>query len=648
MYKRLFIFTSIIFATKANDSIALTAPEELTEIIKHHNGDFGLITRGGSTRPVTDVFYNIPITNTKLSGSGDGLELTQSGRYYIANNLRRPIASSGSFLKITGQNIVVDMNGCTIQGELSTATNIGIEIAPSVKNTKLINGSFTSIKGPGIKIDTSCKTVEIKDVTITACGDFGVWSNGTSGNVVNNLTMDNVHITDGNGEQDSSDNAFGAYITYTNNATINNCSFNNQLPTTGTNSEAYGIGIVSSSDITLNNCTANSNASIGTDPGYGFVISACTNIHANNCSALKNSSNSTGACYGFSLSGATTNCTLNNCIAKQNSAGSTGNSVGYYADSTTSHNNEFINCLAQDNSSAGAGSSYGFYSAGGDNWIFKNCSAIGHSSSGTTAAGFFLATTNVNYQLTNCTSSANATSHASGNVYGFYGSAMESCLFDHCKATGNIASGTGGNTYGFHSVGGTSNVWDGCEATGQKLSSTSAVSGIVAGIAVITSEKLSTIKNGNFSGNSAVGAATSNTCKVFGILLGGESSGSVDKMTISNNQIKSNAVTATNGEATKLVGLYDNTADCNSLISGNTIALNGTNRLDIGSAPDFNIDSAGYAVSNAVGGLNIYLTYSNGQNIADIVVETDVSNMQALSTGLEGWTNYLIVPNEAA
>ncbi len=86
--------------------------------------------------------------------------------------------------------------------------------------------------------------VEIKDVAITACGDFGVWSNGTSGNVVNNLTMDNVHITDGNGEQDSSDNAFGAYISYTNNATLNNCSFNNQLPTTGTNSESTAVSCI--------------------------------------------------------------------------------------------------------------------------------------------------------------------------------------------------------------------------------------------------------------------------------------------------------------------------------------------------------------------------------------------------------------------
>ena len=86
----------------------------------------------------------------------------------------------------------------------------------------------------------------------------------------------------------------------------------------------------------------------------------------------------------------------------------------------------------------------------------------------------------------------------------------------------------------------------------------------------------------------------------------------------------------------------------NSLISGNVFSLNGNKSLNIGSAPNYDIDSSDLSIDGSGnGGLNMYLTYDSGQNVADIVNETDVSNMQALSTSLMGWTNLLVVPEQS-
>lgn len=584
--------------------------------------------RSGSTNPVTDVFYNIPLTNTKLSTTAtSGVELKQSGRYYIANNFTRAIAANASYVLISGKNIVLDMNGCTIQGDLQTSSSTakGISIANGLRNIRVLNGAVTGLQGDGINVGTGCDTIVLEKIRITNYQDNGVTFQGSS---TKNITLSDVHVTTSSSPTST---AYGLNLAGTTTGLVENCSFNNSTSASG--SVAAGAVITGCQDVTFKNCEANSNT--GTvAAGYGFAMltTASSGLKFVNCVANNNTSSTVGQAVGFYANVALSDSRFEGCEASSNSTGAHAaaavGAAGFAFETTACPNNSFVNCVASGNTSATA-------------------------TAGSIVAGFALNITGSdNCRFDGCEATANSVTGALlGSICaGFYSTGNDNCRWNACKAIGNTNASVAGITCGFQLTGGgVSNVVNACEANGQ-YSSVDALTGRIVGIELGNSEKLSTVSNCTVVGNAyttaAGGAAAS--CGVYGILLGTSGTG-VDKCTVMKNTVRSTAMTLYNAAKTNtaLAGLRDFTTDSTSLLSGNVLALNGFARLNIGSAPNYDIDAADLKADASSGGLNIYLTYDNGQNVADIVVETDVSNMQALSTGLEGWTNYLIVPQQA-
>lgn len=625
------------FAVKADKAALLIgSPETVKEVLSQHLGGFqvsetGLeeIKRSGSTNPVTDVFYNIPLTNSKLSSSASstvpGIELRQSGRYYIANNFTRALAADATFVKISGSNIVLDMNGCTIQGDLQAAastTAIGISINNSVSNIRILNGAITGILGTGISAGTGIDTLSLEKIKVAKYQDTGISIGATN----KNLYMSDVNVTT---SVSATGAAYGLQLAGTTTGIIQNSSFNNNTATGATNSAGVYLS-GSCNDVTFKAVEANENTGTSTADHAGFNIGAASSgLKFINCTANNNGSSGAGRGFGFlnAASAILTDSKFEGCEASSNSCGA-------YA------------------SVALACAGFGILSASTNN-TFVNCTASGNTSSTDTAgaivAGFALALTGAdNNRFDSCVSAANSITGTTNATIcaGFYSTQNDNLRFDNCKSLGNSTAAVAGLIYGFILTGGgNSNVVNSCESNGNNVSVAEAT-GTVVGIHLGNGETLSTISNCTVVGNADVGTGTAGTSSVYGILIGTSGTG-VSRCSVLRNTVRSTAITSNTGASHTLAGLRDFTTSSNSLLSGNVLALNGFARLSIGSAPNYDISSSDLSASSTTGGLNIYLTYSDGQNVADIVVETDVSNMQALSTGLEGWTNYLIVPQQA-
>jgi uncharacterized delta-60 repeat protein len=340
-----------------------------------------------------------------------------------------------------------------------------------------------------------------------------------------------------------------------------------------------------------------------------------------------------GSGKGLFLTGSTKNCIFSNCFINNISGNSQGSAYGFYLDSA--NNCLFKNCEALTNDGANNTSTVSGFrlESASTNNRFVDCISSGHTVSGTTSTVYGWQVASNNNRFSNCTGSEIGSS-SGGVAYGFYFSSVSSNRLLNCEAISNEASGAT-NCYGFYSTAGNSNLFESCKGSANKTAT-----GICAGIALDAAETLSTIYKGEYSSNQVT-----STGSCYGIVLDPSNSSGVSKCVIRDNQANMNLATA---NTATLAGFRDFTSDSNSLISGNVFALNGNAVLSIGSAPDYNIDSSDLTIDGSGnGGLNMYLTYDSGQNAADMFVETSVSNMQALSTSLMGWTNLLIVPQQS-
>lgn len=330
----------------------------------------------------------------------------------------------------------------------------------------------------------------------------------------------------------------------------------------------------------------------------GISVSTSKNVKVNGVNSVNHASPTATDVYGLSLASCTNVDVLNSNFNDNGTTGKTG--IGITLSSCSNSN-------------------------------IQNCNTSGNN--GTSAYGIRL-TTCTSMNITNCYAKNNvATTGTAAGIH--YSSTSTDNVTESCEAMYNRATSAGGNAYGLYSTGGTANVFDRCVGASQ-----SATTGIAFGIGLDSSETLSTVSNGSFYGN-----RVSSTGEAYGVRFA-STGASVTKCCLRDSSIKTNNATASGAT---LAGFRDWSTDCNSLISGNTIALNGDKRLNVGSAPNYDIDSSDLTIDGSGnGGLNLYLTYTDSKNVVDMVVETDVSNLQAVSTALQGWTNILIVPSEQA
>ena len=649
MKKLMLIMLAFAATISAKQAIVFSEnTEEIADVLAKYMGsskvsdaDLKITKIGGlPNQTVTPVFNNIALTNSGMPSAGYTVQ--QSGNFYLANALRKILGTAGAaFITVRASNVNLNFNTMSVQGELtandaSLIDCIGVLISSSavnqtLSNLSVFNGGISQVPGMGIKVVTSSSYpvsgLTLRNLEISYNQDSGIQFTGIDGAESKDLTMENVLCSGGTGAQRSGIAAYGAELIQIIGGKITNCRFNGQTPASG-NGLATGLSVVGCSDLVIANCEATANVANGSGNAAGFLFqtTASESIRLIDCAASTNSS-TTGKGIGFRASASLSNSTFIDCTANGNATGATTTAAmqagGFVFDTAASTGNKFRNCEASSNTSSTATASslvagFAFNVASCNNNKFYNCLASGNSITGATAAS---------------------------SVYGFFLTGSDNCQLDGCKALSNENQSATGSVYGINITGGNnSNVINNCEASSNVLTSATHTAGNCVGIQLDDNEKLSTISNCLVVGNA--GVSSCEDCVIVGIQLGSTSTG-VDRCSVIKNTVRSTAVLSSGDNTNTLAGLYDRTTSCNSLIAGNKLILNGFSRLDIGSAPAFNIATTDLTTAGASQkGLNLYLTYSDtaGQNVADIVVETDVSNMQALSTGLEDWTNYLVVP----
>lgn len=198
----------------------------------------------------------------------------------------------------------------------------------------------------GIQVKAGVKNITIKDGTITGFTGDGISIEGTSGNEVLNITLENVTL---------SANRNGVVGTYVHNATLSNLNIHDSSSTNDT----YGVSFSNSQSVSVSDTVSVRN--ITTTSGKkatGISFNACRASSATNCTCNNNQghSDATGI-YIFDnpidgYSNEITRCVCNNNVS------SNGDAMGIHLE--TCDLVHVKNCEANNNNALLAGkSSYG-------------------------------------------------------------------------------------------------------------------------------------------------------------------------------------------------------------------------------------------------------------------------------------------------
>src|SRR3990167_926501 len=172
MKKLMLIMLAFAATISAKQAIVFSEnTEEIADVLAKYMGSSKVsdadlkITRGGlPNQTVTPVFNNIALTNSGMPSAGYSVQ--QSGNFYLANALRKPLGSTGAaFITVRASNANLNFNTMSVQGEL-TANNasltncIGVLISSSavsqdLANISVFNGGISQVPGMGLKVVTS-------------------------------------------------------------------------------------------------------------------------------------------------------------------------------------------------------------------------------------------------------------------------------------------------------------------------------------------------------------------------------------------------------------------------------------------------------------------------------------------------------------
>lgn len=352
------------------------------------------------------------ISQTSLSSSATNMyTIQQGGIYYLANDIdAAPSSTNRRVIKITANNVVLNLNGMTISQSHSNSQSglNAIDIASSVSNVTIMNGFINNVSDVGINVGTNCNNIRISNVSINNCDSCGLLFN-----TVNNVTLKNVDATNCNGTGTSApgNDAFGLYMSSCSNFSIEDCHFDYNRAS-GTR-PAYGIELTSCNDGIIKNTSGSANNGIGS-VCYGFYITACNAISLENCTATANSTTTSGNCDGFHIDGTSNAIKLKNCLSQGNA--SAASSSGFYL-------GQCKYCVVEEcessYNSGSSGETNGFHLALGQGNTIIKCKAIANTHDSGDCYGIKLNTSETSSIITECESSSNTTT-TSGVTYGIY------------------------------------------------------------------------------------------------------------------------------------------------------------------------------------------------------------------------------------
>ncbi len=540
---------------------------------------------------VDPVFHEAPITSTNLTKTAAVMyEITSSGSYYIANDLtvKGTIATSPTFIKISASNVSLNLNSQNIIFDTASAQTdcIAIEVAASLSNVSIFNGTITGIKGTGIKIGSGCSFVEVKDMLIQKCDNVGM-----TFDTANNVNIENVTITGCSGESTTTSIATAAKFATCTNVSIKKSNFNNNISTLTPSTtdpatdleDTISLYITNSTGITIEDCNANSNKG--------------------------------GTCYGLRLTGSK-GCAILNC----NFIGNEGQQgIAYGCSLESCQSTRIEGCTSQYNTSAQS-DAVGFNISGSTGLTFRKAIANYNftPTAGINTYGFKLASSNSN-QFIDSEAIANLSTKL---CYGFHlSSASNDNKFQSCSAQYNTSSGVvtagGSSSYGFYLTAGQANSIDKCIVNGNgNFNSASPISSIGCGIAFNVGETRSMITNSEIFDNSSIVGES------YGIKFGSATE------TILSCLVKYTKMSNNKGGA-KSYGFKDFSADMSSLLIAN---------ISFGHGKIGQLNASNAIIDTGL--LNYMLTFTDtSKKATSFIKDIDTSTLDTLSTANPNFSN---------
>ncbi len=224
-------------------------------------------------------------------GDGDVFEITKSGVYCLIED----VSFTGTFaIKITANNVVLDLKGHTISGGSGTD---GI-VVDGATNVTIKNGNVCNVVENGILISNDSKHVMVMDIKVinaASSAGAGIKIMGST-----DVVFKRCEASDSTGDEDDT-NGIGFLITsYSNHCILKNCVARNN------GQRGYQIE-ESSSDCCFIQCKAQNN---GND-GFKVDSTAGSNNIFLSCVAQKNIND------GFEADG--DNTVLSHCVSIKNS-----------------------------------------------------------------------------------------------------------------------------------------------------------------------------------------------------------------------------------------------------------------------------------------------------------------------------------------
>lgn len=378
------------------------------------------------------------ISQTNLSSSATNMyTIQQSGRYYIDSNLYAlPGGANRRVIKITANNVVLDLNGMVIsQAHTNTQSGLNaVDIASGVSNVTIMNGFINDVTDVGINVDTNCNNIRLLNLGISNCNGGGLQFN-----TVTNIYMENVSVTKCNGQG-----------------------------TSRPSSSAVGLYMTSCSSVQIESCNFDYNVAPGSTNSYGGLVSACTNVKINNSSFSSNTGNSgrglvcSSNCKGFLVTNSLFNCNNGDTDYTDGIGISTCQAFKFknckfsYNTSVQSSSAAYINgcsgfvfedCEANYTSTSN-GEAVGLNIIGGRGHIIKNCKVLGNRGTSAAGSGIRLQSSTTGIIVDSCTC-ANNTTTTSGTAYGINVSSGTT----NCKITNNTLLynvGAGSNNFGYY------------------------------------------------------------------------------------------------------------------------------------------------------------------------------------------------------
>ena len=378
---------------------------DFEEIARSYGPSIASGTTGLATAQFTHPIVPAQVNNTS------SYPIKTSGYYFLTEDLAfspRKFTDNSTnvgtpnryVISITVDNVILDLNSKVIVQQngkdssyLDLADVTTIFIQDGLKNIIIKNGTINYATGHGIRIGKNCRNISISDVRIVTCGRRGIIAEGEASERIQNLKIENCHISDCSGSitpnatlygDSSNGNAIGIDFNYVENTQISGVICNNNVinrtasSNSDTSSIAAGMRLQNCTRIMIENSLFDSNAG---PFAHGVYARASQNLLFTDCKADENkmqlpngaASSTVANSVGFKLEGCNY-CSFENCQANHNHT-LTKHGVGFYLDGTqtsgNSNYNLFKNCIAIQNeggqTTAAVSIGAGFLSEGKDN-----------------------------------------------------------------------------------------------------------------------------------------------------------------------------------------------------------------------------------------------------------------------------------------